>query len=58
MLIKLNSSVCGNRLDKSGRVIANFSHAAGEEVMWHDATEAQRMIDRGLASEVKKPTNK
>lgn len=57
MLIKLESAVCGHRFDKQGRFTGVFSYAAGAEVMWHSAEEAQRMIDKGLASEVKK-TNK
>lgn len=57
MLIKLNSAVCGHRKDKAGNVTGVFSHAAGDEVDWHDDKEAVVMIERGLASEVKK-TNK
>lgn len=58
MTIKLNSSISGHRVDKNGRRMGVFAHAAGAEVEWHDDAEAKRMIESGLATEVKKSNSK
>lgn len=52
------SPICGHKYDKNGRFIGVFAYAVGDEVEWHDDTEAQRMIDRGLATKVTNKTNK
>lgn len=56
MTLKLNSALCGHKYDKAGRFVGAFSHAAGAEVEWHDENEARRMVERGIATEVKKST--
>lgn len=53
MLVKLSSPRCGHRFDKEGRFIGVFAQAAGDEVEM-EQSEAQRYIERGLATEVKK----
>lgn len=57
MTVKLQSARCGHKYDNDGRFIGVFANAAGDEVDMPDA-EARRYIDRGLAVEVKKQTNK
>lgn len=58
MTIKMASPICGHKFDKTGRFVGVFAHAVGDEVEWHDDAEAKRMIERGLATEVKKQLNK
>lgn len=57
MTVKLTSARCGHKYDKDGRFIGIFANAAGDEVDIPE-DEARRYIDRGLATEVKKPNNK
>ncbi len=57
MFVKLSSARCGHKFDKDGRFTGVFSQAAGDEVDMPD-DEARRYLDRGLASEIRKPANK
>lgn len=54
--VRLNSARVGHTYDDEGRWTGEFNQAAGDEVEMR-SDEAQRYLQRGLASEVQPKSN-